>query len=353
MQTSVNKLAGMIIKYLPIFLSVLLVSCKIGNQASSDVTEWERQVNLNGQWAFSIGDDMAWANPKFNDADWEKIKAPSPWENEGFNGYNGYAWYRKHFTISSSLKNTGLYLHLGIVDDVDEVFINGNLVGTTGSFPPKYETAYYTTRNYPLPNAFLKYDQDNIICVRVYDYELEGGITQGDLGIFTLKNAMTPEINLEGLWKMTEGDSLKWKEPKFADTSWGQIIVPGYWESQGHRDYDGFAWYRKTFTAPKNLKPKKWYFLAGKIDDLDQVYINGILIGSHGDFKDPLLMSSDQTTWQQLRAYEVPDNLLQPGKENVIAIRVFDGGLGGGIYEGPIGFIKQEEFTKFWHSRRD
>ncbi len=131
--------------------------------------DWDRLVNLRGGWKFSIGDDMDWANPKFDDSGWEIIKVPSTWEDEGFHGYNGYAWYRKHFTVPYSIQDRIITLKLGRIDDVDEVYVNGNLVGSSGKFPPHYQSAYNAWRDYPLPEKFLNFGKENVIAVRVYD----------------------------------------------------------------------------------------------------------------------------------------------------------------------------------------
>src|SRR5665647_2141541 len=61
--------------------------------------------SLEGKWQFSIGINEEWISPKFNDSSWESIKVPSPWEDQGYNGYNGYAFYRKKITISSKYKD--------------------------------------------------------------------------------------------------------------------------------------------------------------------------------------------------------------------------------------------------------
>ena len=101
--------------------------------------DWEKFVNLKGYWKFSIGDDLNWSKTSYNDDNWEEIKVPSPWEDEGFHGYNGYAWYRKHFEFRGEIPSNVVYLSLGAVDDVDQAYVNGNLVGSTGSFPPNYQ----------------------------------------------------------------------------------------------------------------------------------------------------------------------------------------------------------------------
>ena len=110
--------------------------------------------NLKGTWLFSIGINEEWISPKFNDSGWETIKVPSPWEDQGFNGYNGYAFYRKKFTIPSTYKGRMLYLNMGYIDDVDAVYLNGNKIGSTGSFPPNYNTAYDAERIYYIPEQY-------------------------------------------------------------------------------------------------------------------------------------------------------------------------------------------------------
>ena len=95
--------------------------------------------------------------------------------------------------------------------------------------------------------------------------------------------------------------------------------------------------------------------LLGKIDDIDQTYVNGTLIGSVGDWNfDVVPINFNQNyEWTTVRAYYIPDNTLIPGKENTIAVRVYDGYLDGGIYQGPIGLITQEKYLKYWNNRKD
>jgi sialate O-acetylesterase len=79
-------------------------------------------LDLRGKWRFEIGDDPARANPSFNDASWVDISVPSPWEDQGFPGYDGFAWYRKHFTADPQWEGKVLYLSMGKIDDADDCF---------------------------------------------------------------------------------------------------------------------------------------------------------------------------------------------------------------------------------------
>ena len=81
---------------------VILAIMMIGGTAYSQ--EMTRLVNLRGGWKFTIGDDMNWADPNYNEKGWDIIRVPSSWEDEGYNGYNGYAWYRNILAFQSLQK---------------------------------------------------------------------------------------------------------------------------------------------------------------------------------------------------------------------------------------------------------
>ncbi|MHC4271506.1 MAG: glycoside hydrolase, partial [Planctomycetota bacterium] len=51
----------------------------------------------------------------------------------------------------------------------------------------------------------------------------------------------------------------------------------------------------------------------------------------------------DETEWYQPRRYEVPAELINYGDENLIAIRVYDNGGGGGMHAGPLGPVEVVE----------
>lgn len=303
---------------------------------------------LSGNWKFSIGINEKWASQGFDDSGWESIRVPASWEDQGFYGYNGYGFYRKDVTVPSSFKGRMLYLVLGYIDDVDEVYFNGHKIGSTGSFPPKYTSAYNAERKYYLPEEYIHFDAQNVIAVKVYDSQQEGGIVGGNIGIYGGKMAVNLSVNLQSAWKFKTGDDMKRKDPDYDDSAWDKLFVPGNWEDQGYRNYDGMAWYRKSFVLKTLPVNDKVILLLGKIDDIDQVYINGTLVGSTGKFSPkPELMGME---WEALRGYYIPDGVLKKDQKNVIAIRVYDEWGNGGIYEGPVGLITQTKYVEYWKS---
>ena len=65
------------------------------------------------------------------------------------------------------------------------------------------------------------------------------------------------EILLEGLWKFSPGDDQARKEVDYNDWDWKDVIVPAPWETQGFKNYDGYAWYRKKIVIPEDYRNKK------------------------------------------------------------------------------------------------
>jgi sialate O-acetylesterase len=319
------------LKYLFVFISVTFLTSLFGRA---------QEINLRGNWKFHIGDRAIWSTTKFDDTDWEVIYAPAPWEDEGFNGYDGFAWYRKKFDGHRLTKGENYYLNIGFIDDADEVFINEKFVGFSGSMPPHFHTAYNTERKYSIPSDAINFEGDNIIAIRVFDVTLGGGIIEGDLGIYrSPKSRML--VDLQGLWDFVlVGD----REEK-QDAEWRKIIVPSPWEHQGFK-YDGLAWYKKSFTIDAKFvdNEEDLVLLLGKIDDFDKTYLNGKLIGRTND-GEPYGQSG---SYDKLRAYNVPMHLLKKNAPNIIEVLVEDMGNVGGIYEGPVGIATKTAYERYF-----
>jgi hypothetical protein len=326
------------------YFLIMLMSGILYTSTAQAQDKWDRIINLKGSWKFSIGDKALWGEKYFNDNKWEDILVPSKWEDEGFNGYNGYAWYRKTFSGTEiTNKEAGLHLHLGYIDDVDEVYFNGTKIGGSGSFPPRFHTAYNAFRNYYIPRELIDFNGRNVIAVRVYDSEIEGGIVSGEVGVYTNRGDRGLTVNLRGVWDFKLGgrfgDRFNAVNEGMLTTlvkdGWTDILVPGIWEKQGFDDYDGSAWYKKSFTLPKNMAGEDLVLLLGKIDDSDKVFLNGKLVGSTEQRHD------------KMRMYHINSSHFKAGETNTLIVFVDDTGGAGGIWEGPIGFMKQSEFTRY------
>ncbi|MCK6602493.1 MAG: beta galactosidase jelly roll domain-containing protein [Bacteroidetes bacterium] len=140
-------------------------------------------------------------------------------------------------------------------------------------------------------------------------------------------------------WKFSAADQPDFSSPGWDDSQWPELKIPGNWENQGYPNLNGIAWYRVHFTVKKELLTQDLVLLAGKIDDADQTFLNGVQIGSTGPFP-----PAEGSAWNEQRAYPVPAGLLK--EENVLAIRVFDGQGGGGLHSGLVGLYSRAAFLK-------
>ena len=314
--------------------------------ATSTTAQSRERQSLKGKWKFILGDNMKFANPKHDDSEWEKIYVPSSWEDEGFKRYDGFAWYRKTFEIEFEKVNGPLYLKMGRIDDADEVYFNGELIGKTGEFGPDMVTAYNVYRNYIVPEKVINKKGKNVIAVRVYDGQMHGGITEGYIGLYNYEEYKN-SIQLAGSWKFNLSDDMDWAKEKFDDSDWESVMVPAEWGSIGYARYDGFAWYRTKFTAPKEMNDDAYMLILGRIDDMDEVYINGEKIGGTGDIESKYCNDGE---WDKMRNYHIPDGVIKPGRENTIAVRVYDMTQRGGIYSGPVTIIRSVDYKDFWRT---
>jgi sialate O-acetylesterase len=129
-------------------------------------------------------------------------------------------------------------------------------------------------------------------------------------------------------------DSARWKEVGYDDSKWKRMPLPGLWEAHpGLSKLDGVVWFR----AEINIRPEdlagSTVFHLGMIDDRDDTYLNGERIGG-------------MNGWNTERIYTVRNGLLKPGK-NILAIRVEDGGNGGGIHGDSSQFFLSANNQKY------
>ena len=129
-------------------------------------------VALPKEAKFSFGDNPVWSAPGFDDSGWEQQQLAKSYTKD-----SSYAWYRIRVNIPAGLKTKdgrGLKLMLGKIDDADQTWFNGKLIGKTGSFPPSYETQWEKQRLYIIPESEVLWDKENLIAVRIYN--LIGGM---------------------------------------------------------------------------------------------------------------------------------------------------------------------------------
>jgi hypothetical protein len=140
-------------------------------------------------------------------------------------------------------------------------------------------------------------------------------------------------VSLPGTWAFqtdpgNAGVADEWFAADLDDSGWQRVRVGQTWEAS-IGPYDGYAWYRTRVTLPAQLPEGKLALQFGGVDEQAWVFVNGKPIGER------TVKSTGRTVgeiWEEPFAVELPRDVLRPGAENVLAVRVHDSAFAGGIY---------------------
>lgn len=145
-----------------------------------------RKINFNFDWLYSEEFDESMLASDANEKGFEKVDIPHsnkelPYNNFDETTYQFVSCYRKHIVIPGTLKGKKLILTFEAVANAADVYVNGQ-------FAFSHKGSYTAFGGDIAP--FLKYDEDNVIAVkvgstersdippfgRVVDYLVYGGI---------------------------------------------------------------------------------------------------------------------------------------------------------------------------------
>ncbi|MBL8019084.1 MAG: hypothetical protein JNM27_05430 [Leptospirales bacterium] len=130
-------------------------------------------LDLSGPWKYGRFGDAS--SPELDDSAWTTTNVPGLWGKEpALANYRGDLWYRCRVRLNTDRpENTALYL--GRMEEIDEVFFNGTLVGKSGSFAQN-KIDIETERLYSLPAALWR-EGDNVIAIHLRGFSNEAGIS--------------------------------------------------------------------------------------------------------------------------------------------------------------------------------
>jgi hypothetical protein len=170
-----------------IALAVLPAVCSVAATVPLPITLGQSVVNLNGPWKFHIGDAANWADPNFDDSTWESVDLTPPpgahdddvgltgyvpgWGARGHRGYSGYAWYRLRVAVAAPAEEALALSGPPAVDNAYQVFVNGQLRGSSGRFSGQTPTVFsIQPRVFAIPRSLMGGEQAEsaLIAFRVW-----------------------------------------------------------------------------------------------------------------------------------------------------------------------------------------
>ena len=131
----------------------------------------------------------------YNDSDWNEMKLPTLWEQTSVGEFDGVVWFRKSVVIPSAWIGKELILQLGPIDDMDEAYVNGQLVGR------HMTDGYYSTNRIYTVNAPIVKDSLLQIAVRVIDLRGGGGIWGKGMKMKVAPDSLSDGVSLDSNWK--------------------------------------------------------------------------------------------------------------------------------------------------------
>lgn len=218
--------------------------------------DWYTLVNANDK---GLSDEkLKWNQPNINDADWELMEIPGFWASQSIGNVNGVVWFRKEIEVPKSMAGKSAKLYMGRIVDQDFVYVNGELIGTTGyQYPP---------RRYELKPTILK-EGRNTISIRVVNNSGSGGFVLDKPYYLTAGN---DTIDLKGQWKYKLGaimpplqgpTFIRWKPEGLYNAMIAPLInfkIKGALWYQGESNTENPKEYAKTFPALINNWRAKW-----------------------------------------------------------------------------------------------
>jgi beta-glucuronidase len=121
-------------------------------------------------------------------------------------------------------------------------------------------------------------------------------------------------IPLSGEWRFAvdpnaRGEAQGWADPGFDDSAWSPVTVPHTWNVMAdHFEYEGVAWYRRTFTLPDEAENAHLRLRFEAVFYRARVWLNGEYLGEHEGGYTPF-------------EFDVSE-IARPDQENVIAVQV-------------------------------
>ena len=185
-----------------------------------------------------------WALPSFDDSSWRDITLPCKVQRL-WPGINGIYWYRKIVDIPKAWEGKDLTLSLGPIDDFDETYWDGEMVGKG--------TVWNLPRTYTIPGNLVKGGKA-VICLRNTDDHGDGGL-YGDGRIMYLQGPDGSKIMLNDVWKVTLSVSFEGmpksaaREPNMPTVLYNAMLRP-----LAPYAIKGAIWYQGESNAEKSYR---------------------------------------------------------------------------------------------------
>ncbi|MFA6843727.1 MAG: hypothetical protein WCR33_04965 [Bacilli bacterium] len=274
---------------------------------------------------------------------------------------NVFGWYAHVFDLPDEFVGFDLLLDLGIIDDADETFLNGALIGKTGTVPGG--SAWNRDRLYRIPAELIK-TEANVLTSHVWSLWGLGGIVgppvlkaalvpanaQWELAFIKDEKAPSPGLNHavsvdEALTLCFGGSTPVWQKAAIPWTGW-----------KSYPDDAHFAVFRSTLDLPKTSDETARFrspvvLDIGPIFDVGAVFLNDKRLGLTGRF--PENGEPAFTEAARRGQYLVAPQDWNVNSDNHLTVIIYrERGIGGlpgvpgNLLENPVSALRRNPYGK-------
>ncbi len=213
-------------------------------EADRKIREWQNAISHEDP-----GIVNKWYLPEYDASGWNSMKLPQAWEGAGLPGLDGVVWFRREFSLTSAEAGKEVIISLGPVDDSDECYVNGKLIGKT-------ENRYDFPRVYKIAPGLLM-EGKNVICIKVID-------TGGGGGLWGMDNQLYTEIggdkkSLAGDWHYQVGLNLPAPKDISSPNSLPSLLYNGMINPLINFPVKGAIWYQGENNAGNYIKYRELF----------------------------------------------------------------------------------------------
>ena len=163
----------------------LILMAWLADVAEAASSSTPHSIPLADKARFRFGDDLTFAEPDYDDTDWNQVVVPRCW----FAGMDPFGtqlsgWYRFRILLPNAASTwNSPAICVGVISDSAEVYFNGIKIGGQGWMLPDHDGLPLDPLVIDIPPEILRADRDNTIAIRVHRTLLDGGIVMGPLMI--------------------------------------------------------------------------------------------------------------------------------------------------------------------------
>lgn len=132
-----------------------------------------------------------WADPCYDDGDWDEMELSDPWQDELH--ASGAVWLRKVITIPDRMVGKSGQIRLGTMVDANECYLDGERIGGVDyRYPPS---------NYDVPSL----PKTCTMAIRLKSYTGQGSLTVGKRHVVVTDDGDEFDLDTLGPWRVRRG----------------------------------------------------------------------------------------------------------------------------------------------------